>query len=142
MTIREAIEATKCRKGTADGTTKDGAYWLAIPPVKIRRWGGDGIGNSGADMTTKLELRHYRSGETRAVAHVDGWHQNGGTRDQWHRLDILDCATVEDVIVALKCGVSGDYDRETVYSDLCEDALQDALAKLGLAVSAPSPDEQ
>ena len=141
MTIREAIEVKKCRKGAAVGTTKDGAYWLAIEPVKIRSWGGDGIGNSAADLNAHLEFRHYRSGECRAVVHISSCHQNHSSRHWWHRVEILDCTNVEDVIVALKRGVSGDYDRETVYSDLYEESLTKAMTDLGLAIATPSPDE-
>ena len=131
----------KCRKGPATGTTKSGAYWHAIEPLKIRHWGGDGIGNSGATLDAHLELRHYRSGEVRALVCVSSWHQNHGNGCTWHRVPILDCATVEDVIVVLKKGVASDYGTETVYSDYYADQLGEMLRTIGLPDAAPSPDE-
>ena len=142
LTLKQAIEATKCRKGPAHATTKSGAFWLAIDPVKIRSWGGDGIGNNATDLEAFLQLRHYRSGEVRAVVNIHGWHQNHGSSDRYHRVAIEDCATVEDVVVVLKRGVDGDYDRETIFGDHYADELTAALVSLGMEAAAPSPDEQ
>lgn len=138
-TIREAIEAKKCRKGPAAGTTKSGAFWLPIEPILIRRWGGDGIGANSPQRKCYLELRHYRCGECRAMARIEGWHQNDGERERWHRVDILDCSTVEEVVVILKYGVDGEV---AIYSDSYLQELTDALQGLGLVVARPGPDEQ
>lgn len=144
-TLKTLVEEAKCRKGAADGTTKRGAYWLACQPIKTRRAGGDGIGNSGADITYLLELRHYRSGEVSAVIHNDSWHQNGshsGGGDSYHQMPaVLDCATVEEVIVALKAGVEGCYGRETCISSNFEESLSAALAALSMPEYATAPDE-
>ena len=140
-TLGELIVDSKCRKGTADGTNKRGAYWLAAEPIVIRRYGGDGIGNGGADCTNYLELRHYRTGDVSAVLHGHWWHQNGSRPDVYERFDeLLACKTVEDMIVALK-GVKVDEDTTAAYSDMKKDVLTDALTKLGMPLAAPSPDE-
>jgi hypothetical protein len=142
LTLKQAIEATKCRKGAAHATTKSGAFWLAVEPIKIRSWGGDGIGNNGVDWDAFLQLRHYRNGTVRAMVQVTGYHQNGSPPDRYHHVAIEDCTTIEDIIVALKSGVDGDYGREAIYGDHFEDKLTAALSSLGMAVAAPSPDEQ
>jgi len=143
--MKNCIENSKCRRGTADGTTKSGAYWFACDAIKLRCAGGDGIGQSGADITFWLELRHYRSGECRAVIHRNAWHQNGcygGGGDCYTQMPaILVCATVEDVIVALKAGIDDGYGRETCYSDYHEETLTAALTALGLPATAPAPDD-
>ena len=140
-TLKECIESVKCRKGAAAGTTKRGAYWLACEPIEIRRYGGDGIGNSGADCTNYLELRHYRSGEVAAILHGDYWHQNGAGPDDWEQVPaLLACTTIEFVIVTLK-GVSF-QDQAHVFSDSKADKLTDALAAIGMAEQDPSPDQE
>jgi hypothetical protein len=142
-TLKELVEAQKCRHGFAAGTTKAGAYWLS-GKVTLRRCGGDGVGQSGSDVEYFLALRHYRSGEVRAVVQCETWHQNDGTNNQYvTQKALLDCLTVEDVIVELKKGAafSGDGGRETVYSDSHENELSEMLTGLGLPVAAPAPDE-
>lgn len=143
-TLKELIADQKCRKGEAHAKTKDGAFWLAAPEVTLRSYGGDGIGNNGPDLTQHLQLRHYRSGEVKAIAHYHSWHQNYGSSDRYTTLDILDCTTVEDVIVVLlqtkmraECGGDGD----SVYTSFCEDKLTDALTSLGMVEALQSPDE-
>lgn len=141
-TLQECVESVKCRKGQATGTTKRGAYWLACEPIKIRSFGGDGIGNSAASCTHYLELRHYRTGEVRATIHADYWHQNGAKPDVYQSAPILECTTVEQVIVALKGESIGNDDwKDSVYSDYFEDKLTEALTGLGLAESEPAPDD-
>jgi hypothetical protein len=140
--LKTCIEAAKCRKGYAANTTNRGAYWLACPRIKLRRAGGDGIGQSSADLTYWLNLRHYRSGECAAVIQAESYHQDGSYR-AFHSLpSLLDAATTEDVIVILKAGIrdaTGEYD--TCYSDLCHDILATALGELGLPYEAAAPDE-
>lgn len=139
MNIKELVIAQKCRKGPAAGTTKRGAFWLAIEPIIIRCHGGDGVGNNSADVRNYLELRHYRSGEVRVIIHLVSWHQNSGT--DHHYWDVTDatvnCETIEDLIVALK-GQGNDYGH--AYSDHFAEKLN-VLESLGLPKSAPSPDE-
>lgn len=136
------IVATKCRRGPSAAITKRGAYWLACEPVKIRRAGGDGIGQSGADVTFSLELRHYRSGETRAMVKRDAWHQNGsysGGGTTWiDASEILGAPTIEDVIVGL---LATGGDAGPVYSHRQSAELTEALAKLGLPQTVAAPDE-
>lgn len=142
LTLSNAIEQTKCRKGKSDGTTKDGAYWLATKPIVIRSWGSDGIGSNPPDRTNYLELRHYRDGQVRARVNLHSWHQNGaysGAGDWYANADaILPCESVEAVIVALK-GMR--YNEWAVYSDHFEDTLTKALVDLGIAEATPAPDE-
>ena len=136
-TLKDLVIAQKCRKGPSDGTTKRGAYWQCAE-VQIRSYGGDGIGQSAASVKHVLLLRHFRSGEVRAVIHRDVYHQNGG-EDTWHPAnEILDCTTIEDVIVQLKsmnCGEAAAYNKWG------ENALYDALTELGMIESLPAPDE-
>jgi hypothetical protein len=139
-TLQELIVAAKCRKGAAAGTTKKGAYWLACEPIKIRVYGGDGIGQSSPDCTNFLELRHFRDGSVQTVVEFASWHQNqGGRRESYVTVPALAmCETVEDVIVCLKsCGT-----EVAAYSDKMEDKLTDGLVAFGLPVSAPAPDEE
>ncbi len=143
-TLKELIADRKCRKGAAAGTTKRGAYWLACEPIKIRSYGGDGIGQSAPDIDHHLELRHYRSGEIRAMVCRNARHQNSGTSTRYSPAELLDCTTSEQVIVALKgsqveCGY--DY-SEHAYSDYFADSLTKTLAALGMPDSEPAPDEQ
>ena len=138
QTLKELIEAKKCRKGKSVGITSDGAYWLAVEPVMIRSYGGDGIGNSGTDWKHYLQLRHYRSGTVEAVIHARGWHQNRGDLNEYYSAPIGDCETVEYVIARLKymkCGES------KAYCDGWQPELTAALASIGMAESLPSPDE-
>lgn len=138
-TLKELIVATKCRKGESAGTNKQGAFWFACEPIPIRRFGGDGIGQSSADCTNYLQLRHYRDGTVKAVVNFHGWHQNHGSSDNYRTSDnILDCATVEDVIVCLK-SISDEYSH--AYSDNRQESMVDALTTLGMTEAAPAPDE-
>lgn len=143
MTLRQAIEQARCRQGKAAGTTKDGAYWLACKPTKIRDYGGDGIGQNRADTQNYLELRHYRDGSVRARVNVSASHQNGnrGGAGEWYlNADaVLDCASAEAVIVALKS--IRDEDHGAMYGDAFEDDLVAAIAALGLPAAEVAPDE-
>lgn len=138
-TLKELIIDRKCRKGESVGTTKSGAFWLACDPIRIRSFGGDGIGQSARNCDNYLQLRHYRSGEVKAVVNYHSWHQNSGTHDSYISVPILDCTTVEDVIVILK-GVSDD--DTAAYSNWGEGNLTKALVGLGMAESLPAPDEE
>jgi len=139
-TLKDIITGRRCRKGTAAGTTKRGAYWLACEPIEIRSYGGRGIGNDQADRSHQLELRHYRDGEVSAAVRCHSWHQDTGTQNHWVTVGICDCTTVEDVVVALK----GKSDEEWghLYSDRQHSELAAALMKLGLPLAAPSPDDE
>lgn len=138
-TLAEIIVALKCRKGKASGTTKHGAYWLACDEILIRSWGGDGIGNNGANLRSRLQLRHFRDGSVRCVARMSSWHQNCGTHNNYVTVRINDCRTVEDVITAL-LGES-DSDGVAVYSAHFAADLTAALVALGMPESEPAPDE-
>lgn len=141
-TLKDLLIARKIRKGTAHGTTKRGAFWLLEGKdraTKIRRAGGHGIGNNSSDVTYWLDLRHYRSGEVSAVVDVESWHQNYGLKHHYIRAnEVLNCSTVEEVIVTLK-GISDE--DSPVYSDLQSTELTKTLVDLGLPLSVPSPDE-
>jgi hypothetical protein len=144
FTLEVCVVNQKCRKNKAAGTTKDGAFWLACKPIHLRDAGGDGIGQGGADIDYDLHLRHYRDGTIKAVVCRSSWHQNSGSRNSYRTVDILGLRTVEQVIVALKCGLTFDYgygETETVYSDHSADTLTAALVALGMDESEPAPDE-
>jgi hypothetical protein len=72
------------------------------------------------------------------VVNFHGWHQNHGTSNSYRTVPILDCTTVEDVIVILK-GVSDD--ETSAYSDWGNANLSEALTGLGMIEAAPAPDE-
>lgn len=138
QTLNELIEAKKCRKGASSGITSDGAYWHAVEPVKIRSYGGNGIGNNATDWTHYLEFRHYRTGAIECVVECRGWHQNRKEISENHHADLGSAETVEHVIVrlkAMKCGES------VAYSDRFQSELTAALVSIGMAESLPSPDE-
>ena len=138
QTLKELIEAKKCRKGQSSGITSDGAYWLAIEPVKIRSYGGDGVGNNGTNWTHYLELRHYRNGSVECIVECRGWHQNHREISENHVAPLGSAETVEHVIARLKsmkCGES------KAYSDKFQPELTAALVSIGMAESLPSPDE-
>jgi hypothetical protein len=141
MTLREAVEHSKCRKGKAVGTTKRGAYWLA-GDIKIRSCGGDGVGQNAPDVKWWLELRYYRSGEVRPTLMRQAWHQNGeygGSGDIYFgRPALCDCTTIEEVVVNLKTGVE---EWGTCYGDDWYSDVRDALVALGMTEASPSPDD-
>ena len=133
-TLKELIEAQRCRKGKSAGTTKQGAFWLVCAPIWIRSFGENGIGNNAPDYRNYLQLRHYRSGEIKAVVNSRAWHQNHGEENSYRSVPpILDCTTIEDVIVVLK-------DSFDAYSDSFETELVASLSGLGMVESAPAPD--
>ncbi len=139
-TLKECVIEQKCRKGPAEGTTRSGAFWMACKPIHIRRYGGNGVGNGAADCSNHLELRHYRNGDVKAVVHGHYWHQNGAGPDDYMSVPaLLDCSTVEQVIVVLK----GEQmpGGNSVYSDRLESDLKEALVALGLEETEPAPDE-
>lgn len=154
MTLREAIGKAHCRHGKAAGTTEYGAYWLCPYTLdkldmRIHNWGGDGVGQNGADHFSYLELQHYRDGTVRARCHHTSWHQNGsysgGNISEYVNADsILECQTAEDVIVALKNLHYGSrhFDYATpVYSDHYADTVTEILARLGIPEADQGPDE-
>lgn len=139
-TLETLIRSTKCRKGKATAITAKGAYWLAIPPIKIRRFGGDGIGNDSPDRTNTLELRHYRDGKVRTMIKQESWHQNHGNHSEEVIVSLNFHTTAEEVIVTLKNHTI--CDRQPV-SDYFQNDLIDALVGLGLPeYEVPSPDDE
>lgn len=142
-TLEELVIESKSRKGVADGTTKNGAFWIAGRAV-IRSYGGDGIGQSSTHWKHHLHLRHYRNGEVKAVVHICGYHQNNGDTDIYRTVNILHCETVEDVITVLK-GVTHQRndmdDGVAIYSNWGEDVLTGMLTGLGLLDCLTAPDE-
>ena len=147
-TISEIIIDSKCRKGGADGTTVDGAFWVcpASPIIGnlglktlIRSFGGDGVGQSRADLRNYLELRHYRGGKVQAVVLCNSWHQNYGNSHTVVAADsVLAATTTEELEVALMVlnGEDNNYYSESMRSNL------DELAEtIGLPESLPAPDE-
>lgn len=140
-TLKELVIDTKCRRGKSDGTTKRGAFWQCIEPIKIRSYGGDGVGQSSADVDHHLELRHFRDNSVRAVVHIYSWHQDHEHHSYIDVSNIVNCQSTEDVIVVLKS--IKDRDTETyIYSDSFEEELTERLQEIGLPEALPSPDEQ
>jgi hypothetical protein len=140
-TLKDLIIALRCRRGTAAGTTKQGAYWLAHHPILIRSYGGDGIGSNPSQIEHLLELRHYRSGDVRAMIHKDTWHQNGAKPQGTPYTpadDVLEAQSVEEVIVALK-GI--EFKDTAAYSDQYPKSIIEALQPMGLPISLPAPDD-
>lgn len=144
-TLKELIIEKKCRKGEAHGTTKRGAYWC--PYVRTQYFvvtagrGGDGIGQSAADITVGLDLRHYRDGTVSAVLVRERYHQNEGTTKQITNADcVLSTTTVEDVVVALK-GVSLIDDGGAAISNYCVYGVVKECVAFGMPEAAPSPDD-
>ena len=135
-TLKEIVEDCHCRKGKSDGITKRGAYWLACDPIVCRQSGGTGCGQSSPEVTYYLQIRHYRSGEVRALVHRDAWHQNGiysGAGDIYTSVpEIAAATTVEKVISALMAA--------DAYSSRHYQELESALRFIGLPLSEPSPD--
>ena len=141
MTLKQAVEERKIRKGTAEEITRTGAYWAVDLP--IWSYGGDGIGQSGATVSDYIQVRHYRDGRMAAGIVRTIWHQNSGTDIEDVPADaLLDCETVEDVI-----RVASGYEfpgwggpGENVWvSDYYRERLPEALPELPAAL--PSPDE-
>ncbi len=141
MTLKDAIAAKRCRTGESYAITKKGAYWLASDPVKIRSFGGSGIGNDGCSQSVELQLRHYRDGTIDSVLFYSCWHQNGPDIERYQSVsDLLDCTTVEEVIVLLK-GTRVESKNVAAYSDYYEDDLTEMLKGLGLDEFEAPPDE-
>lgn len=144
QTLKNIIEAMKIRKGPAHGTTKRGAFWT---PSKDRyiaclRWtGGDGIGQSSPDVHFYLEIRHFRSGEMRAIVVRDAYHQNGeyagAGKSVTDVTPVLDAQTAEDALVVLK-GIRTQSGESVV--DVGKDLVA-VLVGLGLPDAMPAPDE-
>ena len=151
MDLETAIKNQKCRKGPVAGTTKKGAYWLACEPIVLYRAGGDGIGQSGADLTCFLELRHFRGGDVRPTINYNSWHQNWGEQNQYYgAIHLNQCATIEEIIVALKSEIG--LEKYKCYSEYTQEyragksdptlpALKSLLETIGLPFSMPAPDE-
>lgn len=145
--LKTLVEESKCRRGPSDGTTSSGAYWLACDPILIHSCGGDGIGNSSADVNYFLELRHFRAGTVEPVLVRSVYHQNSGKKRYVVRcLDLLKCDTSEKVIISLKLGVCFPdcfpSPVDVVISDLyAEKYLLPALSRLGMVDAEPGPDD-
>lgn len=138
-TLKNYVEAQKCRKGSADGTTKKGAYWLAADEVKIRSYGGDGIGSNSSDKGHFLQLRHFRDGSVSAIVHYNSSHQNYGSQSSYHAVAITECETVEDVIVVLKgCTIHETH----AFSENYRDELIAFLTGLGMPIAHSAPDDE
>lgn len=145
-TLKDLLIEKLIRKGAAHGTTKRGAYWTPVKGEyfeKIRRSGGDGIGNSAPDVSFYLELRHFRDGTVKAVIVRVAWHQNGSYSGAGTTYadasSVLDCTTAEEVVVALKA-IS--MDEESVISERGSEWITAACIAFGLPESAPAPDEE
>ena len=141
-TIESATIATKCRKNKSAGITKNGAYWIALETLTLTS-GGDGIGQSSAQIECRLQLRHYRSGLVSAAIVRSSWHQNNGRSFTfWGANRVLACETAEEVITALQsvdCGDEYGFDADCVEPFFYETIIS-ALGEIGIPAAAASPD--
>jgi hypothetical protein len=143
--LRDLVVESKCRKGKAHGTDERGAYWYALHLAdecyaRLFSRGGDGIGRSGADITGWLEFKHYRNGDMVAQLVFHTWHENDGPGDQFFVADILNCATAEEVVVALKKMEMPDG-KAALGSERMVNGLVQQLVGDGLVEAAPAPDD-
>lgn len=111
---------------------------MACDPINIRSYGGNGVGQSATDWNNSLQLRHYRNGDVKAYVHQHGWHQNHGTSNEFAAVSILDCRTVEEVIMVLK---GARVDEVPAYGSNFQDDLTKKLVDFGMAEALPAPDE-
>lgn len=73
------------------------------------------------------------------MVRIDSWHQNTGDKTSCHDVSkVIDCHTVEDVIVVLK-GDGSDFG--SLYSDFYKQKLTEFLTEWGMPESLPAPDE-
>jgi len=135
-TLKEMIIERKLRKGPAHDTTKRGAYWTQDEShyfATLRR--------SGGDVSHLLDFRHYRSGDVTAIIVADAYHQNGsssgGGKSYVDANRILDCTTIEDVMVVLKALSS---DEGAVVGFACD--IEEKLAAWGMPEALPAPDDE
>ena len=141
-TIESAAIAIKCRKGKSAGITKNGAYWIALETLTLTA-GGDGIGQSAAQIEYRLQLRHYRSGLVTAAIVRSSWQQNHGINSTVLAAPaILACETAEEVISALQkvaCADEYGFDAECV-EPFFHEQIALALGEIGIPEAAASPD--
>lgn len=142
MTLKELVIAKKVRKGEPDGRNKRGAYWVALS-VKTAAYGGDGIGQSAADIAWYLEIRHRRDGLCDGVLRRWSWHQNTGTDNIYRICDsVLDMSTIEDILDRLaEIGEDGEYDERYYVDSYHRENVTKALEEIGLK-HAKAPDEE
>jgi len=139
MTLKDFTIAKKCRKGESAGRNKKGSWWVAFSE-KTACYGGDGIGQSAADIDYKFKIKHYRNGDVEAVFVRHSWHQNTGNRYEYIPVSgVLEMTTIEDVLDCL-ASISDDGDRCYVDSTYRDDMTQ-ALEEFGLE-HAKAPDEE
>jgi hypothetical protein len=149
MTLKQAVEVRKCRTGEIDGTTRNGRFWLVWDPITIK---DEGNGWDTPSETYALHLRHYEDGRVEAAVrreYEDSRNNIRGKTD-FPIPSVLECDTIEDVVVELKKGViSEGFDEhhqertsmEECYHDRFYKGLWDCLISLGLEESRPGPDE-
>jgi len=140
MTLAQIATNRKSRKGTADGITADGAYWIAVK-VAILKGGGDGISqNARHDY---LVVRHYRTGELRAYAQRETWNQDGSSTSRVRRDTLLACSTVEEIIQILNSIPLEAGEYETGHFEVTPEGKERLEADLSEMVAAlPGPDEE
>lgn len=138
-TIGDALVGLRARKGKAAGIDDNGAWWHAVVPKSVctRSWGGDGVGQSCADLRAYIGARHYRDGRLVVGVLARSWHQNSGERATWHPLrGIADATTAEDVIRALVAAMGGEF-----YRPAWRDDVVAWCVALGIPEAPASPDD-
>jgi hypothetical protein len=144
MTLKDILVSRRIRKGPPYQVTPDGEYWLLR--IKLNRTGGDGAGQSAGVATFYLDLRHYRSGKTRAYVTREASHEAKiGIATVRTRADnVLLATSIEQIMVALQqpkiAGEPVTVATEPACKGGGESVLKIALPELPWR--QPSPDEE
>lgn len=149
MSLNSIIKAQRSRNGRINGTTKNGRFWFASKPVITKSTGN---GWDSPEITYELQLRYYENDMTEAVVQFQYKDRRNEqyVKSDYSMTSVLDCCTVEDVIVELKKGVKRtEYDdngqltnlTEKCYEDYSYSKLLRVLGELGVLESRPGPDE-
>lgn len=145
MNLKSVIEKQKCRKGTITGTSKDGRFWLACDPFIIK---DSGNGWDAPEVTFALHLRHFENGKVEAVVRLKSRcnRNNLSWEHDFIIQGLLECKSLEDVVVELKKGVKSielddERSRQQCFNEYYYMNLVNALTNLGLSESRPGPDD-
>ncbi|WP_318556442.1 hypothetical protein [Geobacter anodireducens] len=144
-TLKELVEARKCRKGRPDGTSAEGGYWLAIEPILLGERRHDGYDGPYWEKHY-LHLRHHRNGAVRVVVVERGeGHQFGGWKEWAYESASLDhlaeARSVEEVEACLLAGVDTGGGMVAIRRQ-CAPGLYAALQGLGLPAALDGPDSE
>lgn len=129
----------KSRKGKASGTTKNGAYWIALD-IEIAR---ERVCDYNEDilLLIELQIRHFRSGDVVAVVSYlyENYNLYQSFFEEFESDSVPKCETIEDVIIELKNLGIPEFENvpEGSYTP-----LKAALKEYGLSEYASGPDTE